>query len=133
MRVESRHISEWIARSAVDVYEYVSHPANIPEWAPGLGTAVENDGGRWYVETPSGRAGVAFVERNQFGVLDHEVTLPSGGVVSIPMRVVPDGDGSEITFWLRRLPGMSDEEFERDASLVQADLGRLKRILESPR
>jgi hypothetical protein len=28
--------------------------------------------------TPAGRAGFAFVERNQFGVLDHVVTLPSG-------------------------------------------------------
>jgi hypothetical protein len=30
-----------------------------------------------------------------------------------------------------RLPDTSDEDFERDAGLVQADLARLKRILES--
>ena len=47
------------------------------------------------------------------------------------MRVVPDGGGSEVVFTLRRLPGMSNEDFERDAGLVQADLTRLKQLLEA--
>ena len=79
----------------------------------------------------SGRVRVAFAERNPFGVLDHEVTLPSGEVIHIPMRVVPDGDGSEVVFTLRRLADMSDQDFARDQGLVQADLTRLKRILEA--
>ena len=72
------------------------------------------------------------MERNPFGVLDHEVTLPSGEVVYVPMRVLPDGDGCEVVFTVRRLPDMSDEEFARDAGLVQADLTRLKHVLERP-
>ena len=71
--------------------------------------------------------------RNEFGVLDHEVTLPSGDVIYNPMRVVPNGDGCEVVFSLRRLPGMSSEDFERDAGLVQADLTRLKQVLEAAR
>jgi Polyketide cyclase / dehydrase and lipid transport len=128
---ESRYLSEWIARPAADVYEYASNPANVPAWAPGLGTSVEKVGDRWFVDTPSGRASLSFAERNDFGVLDHEVALPSGEVVYVPMRVIPDGDGSEVAFCLRRLAGVTDEEFERDAGLVQADLARLKRVLES--
>ncbi|GAA4558981.1 SRPBCC family protein [Planotetraspora kaengkrachanensis] len=131
MASQSRHISEQIDRPADEVYEYASNPANIPEWAPGLGSAVENVGGRWFVETGGGRVGVAFAERNAFGVLDHEVTMPSGEVVHNPMRVFPDGDGCEVVFTVRRLPGMSDEDFARDAGLVQADLTRMKHILEA--
>jgi hypothetical protein len=131
MASESRQISEWIDRRAADVYEYASDPANLPQWAPGLGSSVENVDGQWFVETPSGRAGFAFVERNKFGVLDHEVTLPSGQVVYNPMRVIPGDDGCEVVFSLRRLPGMSDEDFARDAGLVQADLTRLKQVLEA--
>jgi hypothetical protein len=63
-------------------------------------------------------------------VADHEVTLPSGDVIYNPMRV-PNGDGCEVVFSLRRLPGMSSEDFERDAGLVQADLTRLKQVLEA--
>lgn len=49
------------------------------------------------------------------------------------MRVVPDGDGCRVVFTPRRLPDMSDEDFERDAGRVQADLNRLKRVMEAAR
>jgi hypothetical protein len=130
MPSESRFLSESIKRPAAEVYEYAADPSNLPNWAPGLGTSVENVDGQWFVDTSDGRVGLAFAQRNELGVLDHEVTLPSGDVIYNPMRVVPDGDCCEVVFHLRRLPGMSDEEFARDAGLVQADLTRLKQVLE---
>jgi hypothetical protein len=131
MPSRSRFISEWINRAPADVYEYASDPANLPNWAPGLGSSVENVDGQWFVETSEGRVGVAFAPRNDYGVLDHEVTLPSGDVIYNPLRVVPDGDGCEVVFSLRRLPDLSDGDFARDAGLVQADLTRLKHVLEA--
>ena len=131
MPSESRQISTSIDRPAAEVYDYASDPAHLPEWAPGLGSSVENVDGRWFVETAAGPAGFVFVERNEFGVLDHEVMLPSGDIVYNPMRVIPDGHSCEVVFTLRRLPGMSSEDFERDAGLVQADLNRLKQVLEA--
>jgi hypothetical protein len=131
MASESRQISERIDRRAADVYDYAVNPANLPQWAPGLGSSVENVDGRWFVQTPSGRVGFAFVERNKYGVLDHHVELPSGEVIYCPMRVIADGDACEVTFTLRRLPDMSDEDFARDADTVQADLTRLKRVVEA--
>jgi hypothetical protein len=131
MPSESRHLSETIDRPAAEVYEYVVDPANIPNWAQGLGTAVENVDGRWFVGTGSDRVGVAFAEPNAFGVLDHEVTLPSGEVVHVPMRVTANGDGCDVVLTVRRQPDMTDDDFDRDAGLVQADLTRLKRILEA--
>lgn len=78
-----------------------------------------------------GRITIAFVPQNPYGVLDHTVTLPSGEKVLNPMRVVPNGDGSEVCFTLFRRPGMSDAEFETDADMVARDLEKLKTILES--
>jgi hypothetical protein len=131
MPSESRHVSERIDRPAADVYEYASNPANLPNWAPGLGRSVENVDGQWFVETEAGRVGVRFAERNRYGVLDHDVTLSTGEVIYNPMRVVRHGDGCEVVFSVRRLPDMSDEDFARDAGLVQADLTRLKHVLEA--
>ena len=130
MTSESKHLSERINRPADEVYDYASDPANLPEWAPGLGNSVEQVDGRWFVDTPAGRVGVAFVPRNEYGVLDHDVTLPSGEVACNPMRVIADGSSCEVVFTRRRPPGMSDEEFERDADAVAADLTRLNRVLE---
>jgi hypothetical protein len=131
MTRESRHISEWIDRPADEVYEYILAPANLPQWARGLGSSVQKIDDRWFVETSEGRAGFAFVPRNEYGVLDHYVTSPSGAVVYNPMRVIAGEPGCEAVFTLRRPPGMSDEGFGADAGAVAADLARLKHLLES--
>jgi hypothetical protein len=126
----SRHISTHIDRSAQEVYDYASNPSNLPEWAPGLGSSVEEVDGQWIVDSPMGRVVVAFAPGNEFGVLDHHVTLSSGETFYNPMRVTVDGTGSEVVFTLRRLPGMSDGDFKRDAEAVFADLVTLKRVVE---
>ncbi|MET0415119.1 MAG: SRPBCC family protein [Actinoplanes sp.] len=131
MTKDSAHLGERINRPAADVYAYVADPANLPEWAPGLATAVERSDGDWYVTFGAARARVTFAPPNDFGVLDHEVTLPTGETFLNPVRVVPYGEGSEIVFSVRRLPGVSDEEFTRDTTQVTSDLARLRTILES--
>lgn len=128
---DSRHLSVRIDRPATDVYAFASNPTNLPQWAPGLGTAVVHERGAWYVETPGGRARVTFAPPNEYGVLDHEVVTPSGEAVFVPLRALADGDGTEVVFTLRRAPGMTDDELERDAALVAADLERLKEVVES--
>ena len=130
MATESRHISVWVERSADVVYDYALAPANLPQWALGLGSSVEEVDGRWVAASPMGRVIFAFVPRNEHGVLDHHVTLPAGEVAYNPMRVIADADHCEVVFTLRRRPGMSDEDFERDAEAVTTDLAALKRVLE---
>ncbi|MFF8381919.1 SRPBCC family protein [Streptomyces sp. NPDC015661] len=129
---ESRHLSIWIDRTAADVYAYASDPANLPAWAHGLGKSIEKIGDAWVADSsPLGRVVVAFAPRNDLGVLDHDVTLPSGETVHNPVRVIADGPRSEVVFTLRRQPGTGDADFERDAATVTADLARLKELLES--
>jgi Polyketide cyclase / dehydrase and lipid transport. len=130
MALQSRHISTHIDRPIDEVYDFASDPGNLPQWAPGLCSSVEQVNGQWIVETGMGLVVLTFVPRNPFGVLDHDVTLPSGEIVHNPMRVMPDGTGCEVVFSLRRQPGVSDDEFDRDAVAVLADLTRLKQLLE---
>jgi hypothetical protein len=111
---------------------FTTTPQTRPTCPSGLlDSGVEQVDGRWFVDTPTGRVGFAFVPRNKYGVLDHDVTLPSGEIIYNPVRVITDGSVCEVVFTLRRLPGMSDEDFERDADAVAADLTRLKRVLEN--
>jgi hypothetical protein len=78
-----------------------------------------------------GRVTFAFVPHNDFGVLDHDVTLPSGETVYNPLRVIPDGEGCEVVFTLRQRAGMTDEEFQLDANAVAQDLATLRSLLEA--
>lgn len=47
------------------------------------------------------------------------------------MRVIPDGDHSEVVFTIRRRDGVTADEFAQDAAAVNADLQRLKGLLEA--
>jgi len=126
-----QHISVYIARPPAQVYEFASDPRNLPRWAAGLARAeVKRDGDEWVADAPVGKIRVRFVQRNSFGVMDHDVKLESGVTIHNPMRVVPNGDGSEFIFTLIRQPGMSDAQFARDKDAVEIDLKTLKDLLE---
>lgn len=128
---EVQHVSVYIARGPAEVYEFAADPRNLPRWAAGLARSeVTRDGDAWIVEAPFGKARVRFVGWNALGVMDHDVELTSGVTIHNPMRVVPNGQGSEFIFTLIRQPGMSDAQFAQDKKAVEKDLRTLKDLLE---
>lgn len=128
----SRHLSITIDRPTAEVYDFASDPHNLPRWAAGLaGTMVHRDGDHWATESSLGRITFTFTEPNDLGVLDHDVTLPSGEVVYNPVRVIDHGDGCEVVFTLRQRDGVSDAELEADAAAVTRDLETLKAVVEA--
>lgn len=130
--LESRHVSARIHRPAPMVYAYAADPANLPAWAHGLSGSITREGDVWVAESPMGRVTVAFTPPNDLGVLDHDVTLPTGETFHNPFRILPDGPTTcEAVFTVRRPPGTSREDFSRDVSAVAADLNRLKDLLEA--
>ncbi|WP_426739102.1 SRPBCC family protein [Plantibacter sp. 2H11-2] len=123
--MRSHHVSRVISASPEAVYEYASDVDNLPRWAAGLAQAeVVREGDSLFVESPMGRVEVRFVERNRFGVLDHDVTLPSGTVVTNPVRVLAHPEGAEVVFTVRQIE-LDDDAFARDVAMVEADLERL--------
>ncbi|GAA1836596.1 SRPBCC family protein [Pseudonocardia ailaonensis] len=126
----STHVAVQIDAPASEVYAFVADPTTLPRWASGLASAqVELRAGRWIADSPMGQVEVEFVPRNDFGILDHDVTLPSGEVVTNPVRVLPNEDGCDVLFTVRQRPGMSDDEVARDVRTVRGDLETLARIL----
>jgi hypothetical protein len=130
-RFETRPLSIGIDRPAAEVYAFAHIPENFTKWAAGLGAGLVRDGDRWIAHGPNGDVHVRFSPPNDYGVLDHWVTLADGTEISIPLRVVANGDGAEVTLTLFRLSGMDDATFERDAAMVARDLLALKALLEA--
>jgi len=122
------HIS--IDRHWREVYGFAGRPENMPLWASGLASGLEQDGEDWIAKGPLGTVRVSFTPRNDFGVIDHTVTIESGLKVHNALRVVPNGDGCEVMFTLLKLPGMTDEQFAADAAHVLKDLSTLKSLME---
>lgn len=131
MTHETRHLSTVVAVDPQRLYAFAGDPRNLARWAAGLGGSVQQEDGVLVVDGPLGRVTVRFAPPNAFGVLDHDVELPSGQTVHNPLRVLAHPAGAEVVFTLRRLDGMSDEDVERDASTVAEDLDRLRALAEA--
>lgn len=110
--VPTRHISRFIPRPVGDVVAFASNPKNLPKWAEGI----------------SDKVTVRFVPPNEHGILDHYVTA-DGKTFYNPMRVFENDGGSEVVFTLFRMPGVTDEAYEKDAQTIATDLERLERSI----
>lgn len=126
----TRTLSVTIAASPERVYAFAANPTNLAKWAPGFVRSIAERDGQWVAQTTMGEVVFKFAERNPFGVLDHGVTLSSGETFFNPMRVLANGEGSEVLFTLYRQPTMTEAEFDRDAQVVQGDLEQLKAAIE---
>lgn len=131
MPFEARHISQAIECRVADVVAFAGDPANLPRWAAGLSTGIRNEDGHWVTDSPMGVVEVRFAAGAEHGVLDHDVIFPDGSSVHNPLRVLRNGEGSEVVFTLYRLPGTTDAAYEHDALLVHDDLIRLRDLLEA--
>lgn len=97
---------------------------------PNTFPSIKEVNGEWVVDTPQGQNKVMLAERNNFGILDHHVKLTSGLEVYVPMRVVKNGDGSEVMLTVFQTPAMTDERYTEDIKTVEKDLNHLKTIIE---
>ena len=128
--MNSRTITCSISRPPSEVYEFASNPKNLPQWVRSFCLSVKKSGDDWLMETPTGFVGIRFLPANELGILDHVVTLSDGKSILNPMRVVANGEGSEVMFTLFQFPEISDEQFVIDGGMVEADLRTLKAVME---
>lgn len=133
-------LSVGIERPIQVVARYLADPRNFREWASGLAGGLEpksvyahnhTEAAEWIGHTPQGEVTIRFSDPNDYGVADHWVQRPDGTAVHVPLRAVANGDGSEVSLTLYRLPDMDEARFLADAEWVRRDLAALKRILEA--
>ena len=128
--MKSRTMNTSINSNPQIVYDFVSNLENLPRWAFNTFPSIRKVNGEWVVDTSQGQNKVMLTERNNFGILDHHVKLTSGVEVYVPMRVVKNGDGSEVMLTVFQTPEMTDERYAEDIKTVEKDLNHLKTIIE---
>ncbi|MCG6167674.1 SRPBCC family protein [Leptospira sp. FAT2] len=128
---ETKHVSISVGVSWKTAYEFLSEPKNFPEWASGLCKSIRpGPNEEWIIEAPQGTLKAIFTPKNPYGILDHTVILNETDRIANPLRILPNGEGSEILFTLFKTPNMTQEKFEEDAAWVKKDLNELKALLE---
>ena len=130
MILTARTFSVSIDREWRALYEQIWRPQYFPKWASGLAQSeLRQSEDDWLAEGPEGAVRIRFTPHNAYGVMDHIVHTGDGNEVSVPMRVIPNGEGAEVMLTLFRQPGMDDERFSADAKWVVRDLKALKALV----
>ena len=128
--LRSKTVTVSIDSPPAKVYAFAGNPENFPQWTPSFVRSVRKSGKGWILQTVDGELPLRFVANNPFGVLDHYVTVAPGVEILVPMRVVPNGTGSEVMLTLVQTSDMSDAKFAEDAAMIERDLTALKVVLE---
>lgn len=128
--VESRTVVSRIEQPVARVYGFLARPENFALWASGLVGSLRRENDTWHADGPGGGVTIRFTPPNDFGICDHTVRLANGQEVRVPMRVIANGDGSEVQLTIFRQPDMDDRTFGRDTDWVSRDLKALRRLLE---
>ena len=125
----ARNLTISINRPASEVYRFAANPENFPKWVKFI-KSISKQGTNWVAESDLGQLKIKFTPKNDFGIIDHDVTLSNGETVTNHIRVIQNNKGSEFIFTLLRVPGRTDKEYEADAKAVSGDLQQLKTIME---
>lgn len=122
-----------IQRDCGVVYAYLAEPQNFEKWAAvEAGSFMPLANGDWEGQTPFGFRHFRFTPANPYGVLDHAIFEPGETPLFMPMRVVPNGAGTDLSFTFYQRDCMSDDQFASSIEWIGTDLLGLKSLIEAP-
>lgn len=123
-----------IRRAYAETYDILAEPMNYPRWSPVVDArfeAVGDDGLSFRVDLPRGERILRFSPRNAFGVLDYSVLSIDGQLeYTAFLRVVPNGEGTELVAYFVQGEGVSDEKFASDIEWARNDFYAIATVVE---
>ncbi len=128
MRADTQTIT--IAAHPSLVFDFVSNPERLPQWARAFCHGIRPDGDAWLVSSPQGEVRVRYRTDEVLGVIDFHLSPAPGIEALAASRVLPNGDGAEYVFTQFQAPGMPDEVFTRQVHALGEELVILKALLE---
>ena len=120
----TRTITISVSRKTGDVFDAIL--ASPPKM---MTDAKQNDDGSWSFSTPRGNANLKFMENKTFGILDH-LYVDDETSWEVPMRVVSNGDESEVIITLVKPDVLTDEQFDERMKELGLVFENLKKIIE---
>ena len=128
---EPHQIDTYVEKPVDEVRQFLAEPRNFARWAAVDEATFRQVGPlEWMGDAEAGPRIVRFSPPNDEGIFDHAFYKPGDEPVMTPMRAIPQGGGTLITFTYYRRPGMDDEQLASALDWIQLDLLGLKALLE---
>lgn len=112
------------------VFDLVSDPLRLPDWAPRFASSVEPAGQDWTVESGESKFRIRVLVCPEHGVVD--LVRPGDTNRGAFMRVLRNGDGSEFVFTLIFPGGAPDEVIDQQMRTVETELRTVRDLCEAP-
>lgn len=122
---KSRTITFTVDRKTGEVFDAI---LNLPRKM--FPDAIKHDDGWWMFEGPFGKARLKFREDEKLGILDH-IYEDSEAKWNVPMRVVSNGDFSEVIITLFKPTHFSDELFNERMKEMEKIVQQMKQAIEN--
>ena len=121
----SRTITITVKKKTGDAFDAILQlpPKMMPD-------AKINDEGWWSFTGPHGKSKLKFNENKALGILDHKY-VDEESVWDVPMRVVSNGDYSEILITLNKPDNLTDDQFNKRVIEIGELVNNMKQIIES--
>ena len=121
----SRTISITVKKKTGDAFDAILQvpPKMMPD-------AKINNDGWWSFTGPHGQSKLKFNENKSLGILDHQY-VDEESSWDVPMRVVSNGDFSEVVITLNKPKEITDEQFDQRMSEIGEMINSMKHIIES--
>jgi hypothetical protein len=89
-----------------------------------------NSDGWWSFIGPYGKSKVKFNQNKSLGILDHQY-IDEDSSWNIPMRIIPNGDFSEVVIILKKPESLTDFQFNERVEKINKLATSMKKTLES--
>ena len=121
----SRTISITVEKKTGDAFDAILKipPKMMPD-------AKINDSGWWSFTGPHGKSILKFNENKSLGILDHQY-VDEESKWDVPMRVVSNGNVSEVVITLNKPNEISDVQFDQRMGELDDMFNSMKNIIES--
>lgn len=121
----SRTITITVKKKTGDAFDAILQlpPKMMPD-------AKINDEGWWSFTGPHGKSKLKFNENKPLGILDHKY-VDEESVWDVPMRVISNGDYSEILITLNKPDNLTDDQFNKRVNEIGELVNNMKQIIES--
>ena len=121
----SRTISITVKKKTGDAFDAILQvpPKMMPD-------AKIGDDGWWSFTGPHGKSKLKFNENKSLGILDHQY-IDEESSWDVPMRVISNGDFSEVVITLNKPDELSNEQFDQRMSEIGEMVVSMKNIIES--
>jgi len=121
----SRTISITVKKKTGDAFDAILQvpPKMMPD-------AQLNSDGWWSFTGPFGKAKLKFKENKSLGILDHQY-IDKDSTWDVPMRVISNGDFSEVVITLNKPDEINDAQFDERVTEIGELFNAMKNIIES--